>query len=233
MNKRHLTREDGCRVGTINEAFPIVLEIARTSVDDPIRDQAGRDVRELIDFKVHLTSPTIGLIPDFYLDDAPSFAAYFEKQFLAPDGLFGEWFQHQGQLDLVVQHVADVIAEGKQFATRRATLVIPHITEDKSSPTPLGLVSIRIVPRFEGDYVALTFSFTWRTVEALVGFPYSSYGSVRFSQHLTDCIRARLPDEVRQLVRMKDVSYVAHSLHFFVDAYGQKIARKIVNDATS
>jgi diguanylate cyclase (GGDEF)-like protein len=233
MDNRHLTREDGCRVGTINEAFPIVLEIARTSTDDPIRDQAGRDVRELIDFKVHLTSPTRGQIPDFYLDDAPSFAAYYEKQFLAPDGLFGAWFQHQGQLDLVVKHVAEVIAEGKQFATRRATLVVPHVTEGKNSPTPLGLVSIRIVPRFNGDYVALTYSYTWRTVEALVGFPYSSYGSVRFSQHLTDRIRAHLPEEARQFVRMKDVSYVAHSLHFFVDAYGQKIARKIVNDATS
>lgn len=233
IERLNLTREDGCRVRTINEAFPIVLEIARTSQDAPIRDQAGRAVRELIDFKVHLTTPLRDQIPDFYRDEADSFEQYFQREFLEPAGLFGKWFQFDDQLPLVVRHVAEVITQGRQFATRRAVLVIPHQTQGKASPSPLGLISVRIIPRFVGEHVTLTFSYTWRTVEALVGFPYSIYGSVRYSQFLADQVKQILPEEQRPMVRIKDISYVAHSLHFFVDEYGQQIARKIVNDATS
>ena len=232
MTQLGLTRDDGCRVQTLHEAFPIVLEIARTAEDSPIRDQAARDVRELIDFKVHLMNPSRDLIPEFYRDDSESLEAYFQTQFLDADGLFGKWFAHQNQQSVVVNHIAEVIVAGNQFATRRAVLVIPHHTAGATSPSPLGLISVRIVPRFRDSAVNLTYSYTWRTVEALVGFPYSAYGSVRFSEHLTAQIRSLLPEEQRANVRMKDISYVAHSLHFFVDEHGQQIARKIVNDAT-
>lgn len=233
MEPLSLGPTDGCRVHTIKEAFPIVLEIARHSTDAVIRDQAGRGLRELLDFKVHLRYPEQDMIPTFYQDDRQSMENYFRQQFLEEEGLFGKWFRHDAQEDVVVDHVVDVIQNlDQQFATRRAVLVVPHIIQPMQSPTPLGLISIRIVPRFLGDRVALTYSFTWRTVEALVGFPYSIYGSVRFAQHLTNRIREKLPLELRGRVATVDVSYIAHSLHIFVDDYGQTIARKIVNDAS-
>jgi hypothetical protein len=58
---------DGCRIGTVAEAFPVVLEIARkASGEEVITDQAGRTLTELIDFKVHLTNPSQDLVPAFY-----------------------------------------------------------------------------------------------------------------------------------------------------------------------
>jgi hypothetical protein len=69
-------------------------------------------------------------------------------------------------------------------------------------------------------------------VEALVGFPYSLFASVRFGQHLTERLKALLPPEASRTVEMGHVSYIAHSLHIFLDAYGQNIARRIVDDAS-
>jgi hypothetical protein len=69
-------------------------------------------------------------------------------------------------------------------------------------------------------------------VEALVGLPYSLYGSVQFSEHLTKQIRERLPRENLRRVEMGEVSYIAHSLHFFIDQYDQSIAKRIVDDAS-
>jgi len=233
MKPLSLGPTDGCRVATIKEAFPIVLEIARRSKDAAIRDQAGRELLELLDFKVHLHRPEQDMVPTFYQDDRDSMEEYFRLQFLEEEGLFGKWFKHNGQEDVVVGHIADVIQNvDQQFATRRAVLVVPHIVKPMQPPTPLGLISVRIIPRFLSDRVALTYSFTWRTVEALVGFPYSIYGSVRLAQYLTDRVRDRLPLELRGRVATADVSYIAHSLHIFVDDYGQTIARKIVNDAS-
>lgn len=233
MEPLSLGPTDGCRVATIKEAFPIVLEIARHSTDAAIRDQAGRELRELLDFKVHLRRPEQDMVPTFYQDDQGSMEEYFHRQFLEEEGLFGKWFKHDRQEDVVVGHIADVIQNvDQQFATRRAVLVIPHVVKPMQPPTPLGLISVRIVPRFLSDRVALTYSFTWRTVEALVGFPYSIYGSVRLAQHLTGRVQEMLPLELRGRVATADVSYIAHSLHIFVDDYGQTIARRIVNDAS-
>lgn len=78
----------------------------------------------------------------------------------------------------------------------------------------------------------MNYSFTWRTVEALVGFPYSIYGSVKYAQYLTDQIRAALPPAESRTVELGYVSYIAHSLHFFLDRYAQNIARRIVEDAS-
>lgn len=233
MGEWALTSKDGCRAGTIAEAYPLVLEIARRSLGaEPIRDQAGQELRELVDFKVILTNPTQELVPSFYAGEGKSLDAYFNKEFLGGDGLFGSVLQKSGQLIAVLAHVDSAIKEPTaQFATRRAILVIPH--EIKPGPlAPLGLVSIRIVPRFKGDRVRLSYSYTWRTVEALVGFPYSLYGSVKYSQHLTRLIQERLMPEQARRVETGEVSYIAHSLHIFVDEYGQNIAKRIVDDAS-
>lgn len=228
-----LTQEDGCRVNTIAEAYPIVLEIARRGDSETITDQAGQVLRELIDFKVELLNPSQNLIPSFYKIEEDSFEEYYQSQFVSPTGLFRKVFHETEQLECVLTHLANVMkTPGKQFSTRRAILIVPHDAKKDKEVAPLGLVSIRIIPRFVGVRPRLSFSYTWRTVEALKGFPYSLFGSVKFSQHLTEMLKKRLPQEVARQVEFGTVSYIAHSLHFFLDDYGQNIARRIVDEAS-
>ncbi len=229
-----LRGEDGCRVETIAQAYPLVLEIVRNASDSPpIRDQANLELRELIDFKVHLINPGQDLVPAFYEHEKDSLEAYFHRQFIDPNGLFRSKLENSEQLESVLNHVVTVVSNpGHQVVTRRAILVIPHEIKNRTDPDPLGLVSIRIIPRFAQGRLRLHFSYSWRTVEALVGFPYSLFGSVRFSQHLTDQISTRLRNKFTLQVEMGEVSYIAHSLHFFMDDYGQHIARRIIDDAS-
>jgi hypothetical protein len=234
IDRMALSQEAGCKVDTAAEAFPVVLEIARNaSSEATIRDQAGQELRELIDFKVHVKDPARDQVPAFYRDEEASLEEYFRREFSGAEGLFGRRFIETRQLDSVLTHVASVIADRRRrFATRRAILVVPHEIRDGEDLAPLGLVSVRIVPRFLQSRVRLYYSYTWRTVEALVGFPYSLYGSLKFSQYLTDQIRHRLEPEYARQVELAEVSYIAHSLHMFMDDHGQGIARRIIDDAS-
>jgi hypothetical protein len=234
LDRLSLGQEDGCRVNTIAEAYPVVLEIARhTREQDIIRDQAGQQLRELMDFKVHLLQPARDMVPSFYSGDQRSLNDYFDREFLSDAGLFSSRLKANGQLEAVLEHVAAAIRNpDDSFSTRRAILVIPHEVTTGQELAPLGLVSVRIVPRFVALRPVIHFSYTWRTVEALVGFPYSLFGSVRFAQHLTDRIKAVLPPDLQRSLEMGTVSYIAHSLHFFLDDYAQNIARRTVDDAT-
>ncbi|WP_156920931.1 thymidylate synthase family protein [Fundidesulfovibrio putealis] len=228
-----LRREDGCRLHTASEAYPTVLEIARTSVGIPlITDQAGQELRELDDFKVYLENPTKDRIPEFLHDETEQLNNYFQKTFLDEESLFGKPLQRDKQLECVLRHVKNILTERNRFATRRAILVVPHDVKEGSDISPLGLVSVRILPRFENDRAILHYSFTWRTVEVLVGFPYSLYGSICFGEYLTDKVKSMCGPALENGVKMGSLSYVAHSLHMFVDGYGQNIARWIVNSAT-
>jgi diguanylate cyclase (GGDEF)-like protein len=242
MQKRFLSRpvdtrnmrlgdQDGCRVQTVAEAFPVVLDIARNAgPEEVVKDQAGQQLRELVDFKVHLLYPAQDIVPVFYNQEKTLLDEYFNKQFLDPHGLFGEHLEHQ--LDPIMHHVKNVIEAQIPFSSRRAILVIPNIISG-NEPQPLGLVSIRIYPRFVLGRVRLHYSFTWRTVEALVGFPYSLYGSVCYGLHLMERIRNMMPTDHRRQIEMGELSYIAHSLHFFIDEHGQNIARKIVDEAST
>jgi len=234
MEGMSLMREDGCRVKTVAEAYPVVLEIARQINEEAqIKDQAGLYLKELIDFKVYLTNPEQDIIPTHFEGDKDTFHKYFEKEFLGPKGLFSQRLKEKGQLEAVLNHLANVIsATEKQFATRRAVLVVPHEVKEGEDLTPLGLISIRIIPRFIDNRIILYYSFTWRTVEASIGFPYSIYGSVQYCRYLTEEIKKRVSSELASRIEMGEVSYVAHSLHFFMDDYGQNIARRIVEDAS-
>jgi diguanylate cyclase (GGDEF)-like protein len=228
-----LTKNDGCNVGTIREAFPIMLEIARNSknVDNTIIDQAGRQIQELVDFKVLLNNPSNQCVPDFYANEKKSLDDYFRMQFLdETNGLFGKIFKENDQLERVLNHTVEAIKNVPPYATRRSILVVPH--KPSKDFSPLGLVSIRIIPRFNDNKITLNYSYTWRTVEALVGFPYSIYGSVKYGEYLTEEIKQLLPAEIKNKVNMGFVSYIAHSLHIFSDEYSQNIARGIISDAS-
>jgi diguanylate cyclase (GGDEF)-like protein len=232
LEKYSLGNEDGFKVPTLSEAFPLMLEIARkASLSKEIIDQAGVSLGELIDFKVELSNPTFNTVPYYYRKETQSFDQYFKFNFLDIEkGLFAK---HLGdQLDIVINHVVDAIQSDSQYATRRAILIIPNKIEIGEDLSPLGLVSIRIIPRYdEKGNVFLSFSYTWRTVEALVGFPYSVYGSIKYSEYLTSLIIERLPAN-RYVVFFDKLSYIAHSLHIFLDNFGQNIAKRIADDAT-
>ena len=88
MDNMALHELDGCRVDTAAQAYPVVLEIVRKADISPIRDQAGRDVRELLDFKVHLTKPEYDMIPDYYSSQKERMQEYFQRAFLRRNTVF-------------------------------------------------------------------------------------------------------------------------------------------------
>jgi hypothetical protein len=234
MDELALGPEAGCKVSTAYEAFPVALELARQVEEPTSTDQAGRPFKELVDFRIILTQPQMDRIPRFHLPEHAEFEKYFDKQFLQRDGLFKASLSKGDQLNLVLKHVGEIVDQGVNTSSRRGILVVPH-TPHKSLPlSPLGLVSVRLIPRASSDAGGTTidYSFTWRTVEALVGLPYSLYGSIRFAEYLTDEVRELVHPKYQRSLRMGRLSYIAHSLHIFLDEYHQKIARRVVNDDT-
>lgn len=229
--------EDGCVVDTMEEAFPTVLEIIRNcSVDnylDNIRDQAGRVFRELPNFKVVVKKPSSKHVPEYYEEEKEQLESYYQSVLGDDDGFFQKFLQKNGQYDAVLSHIKHLIAKGGiQYATRRAILVVPHIIDNPEDITPLGLVAVYIAPRMLEDDVILDFTFTWRTVEAMVGFPYSLYGSVRYAEKILETIqRECLPSQGSRL-KMGTLSYLAHSFHMFLDKPYTQIIRGIINDAS-
>jgi hypothetical protein len=153
---------------------------------------------------------------------------YFDREFCRPDGLFRKQLDLGDQLRVVVEHVVRSVTEWG-FNTRRAILVVPHVPTG-GQPAPLGLVSVRILPRTIGIRTKVDFSFTWRTVEALVGLPYSLYGSVCFSEYLIRMINEEISGH--RTVELGELSYIAHSLHLFADEHSLAITKRIIDDAS-
>ena len=229
-----LSLHDGIRVGTISEAYPILLHILRSrDTTAHVLDAAGVEMIDLMDVKVVLTDPERDMIPAFHSDARDDFDRYFQATFLDENGEFAKAMGKE-QIERVVQHVVDAISRPVPFSTRRANIVLNHDLTKVPPPdlSPLGLISVRVIPRLEDEIMRLYFSFTWRTVEALIGFPYSAYGSVRFARHLTDAITADVGTRGALPVELGPLAYIAHSLHFTTDEYGQKIAREVVRRAT-
>lgn len=228
-----LDNTHGCRAQSIAEAYPIVLEILRNSAlesKEYIVDQAGRKLFELIDFKILLENPRSDDLPGYYKNDIEELENYYNKTFGDKTGLFKQEFLKHNQIDTMIRHIVQAITnDEKRYATRRAILVVPN--EDTTPGRyPLGLVSVWLAPRFIGDSVTIDFSYTWRTVEALVGLPESMFASVKFAEELTSKIIMQCGNE--PLIKMGKVSYIAHSLHMFLDTQSMNIIRGIINDVS-
>jgi len=89
------------------------------------------------------------------------------------------------------------------------------------------------MPRLRQDRWHLDFQWIWRTVEALVGFPFSAYGSIRWSEEFFDAVRSELGQlSVNVPVELGELTYVALSFHMFLDIGDEEIARAIVLDAS-
>jgi diguanylate cyclase (GGDEF)-like protein len=232
-----LDHRDGCKVPTIREAFPIVLAALRDAAErdeTQIHDETGETLVELLDYKIELSAPRREQIPD-YLDrhspgEQSDLEHYFERNFLAADGKFTPFMTAPDVLDPLLEHLEGTMRARPPHVTRRALLVVPHEIEAGVPLGPLGLIAMRCTPRPVNDRVNLYFSLYWRTVEAFIGLPYSLYGSVKLAEHVTQELRRRFrPGEPR--LHLAGVTYVASSLHMYIDALGQNIARRIVNDA--
>ena len=225
---------DGCHVRTIADAYPIVLEILRKQkreCEKEIKDQAGRNLVELIDFKIVLSEPSSVELPDYYISDEKLLNDYYAKIFGDDDSLFRKELNKNAQLDTMIKHVIQAVTCQKQYATRRAVLVVANEVEDEDNFSPLGLISIWLAPRFDGNRVVLDFSYNWRTVEAVVGLPLSMYASVKFAEEVTSLIKERVAQS-EYSITMGKVSYIAHSLHMFLDCESMGIVRGIINDAS-
>jgi hypothetical protein len=99
---------------------------------------------------------------------------------------------------------------------------------------PLGLCTIHVMPRFREERWHLDFQWVWRTVEALVGFPFSAYGSITWSREFYDDVRRELANRADTVdVDLGELTYVALSFHMFLDSGDREIARAIVLDAYS
>jgi diguanylate cyclase (GGDEF)-like protein len=234
-SKAALGPSDGFRVKTGAEAYPLALELLRSDIEDEdlIEDQDGLKLRELVDFKVVVEEPDREQIPWFFRREKSELDSYFKKQFIEENGIFSQKLKVNDFEDRVLNHIKWAIEprpDGSPFATRRSILVVPHEpSENPETMSPLGLVSIRLLPRISSTEVVVNFSFTWRTVEALIGFPYSLYGSLRYAEYLKNKLARLCPDLP---IRLGFVSYVAHSLHFFVSKESHIIARRIVSESS-
>lgn len=229
--------EDGCVVDTMEEAFPTVLEIIRNcSVNnylDNIRDQAGRVFRELPNFKVVIKKPSSKHVPEYYEEEKEQLEFYYQSVFGDEDGFFQKYLRENGQYDSVLRHIEYLITEdGIQYATRRAILIVPHVIDNPEDITPLGLVSAYIAPRILGKDIILDFTFTWRTVEAIVGFPYSLYGSIRYAEKILGAVQRECSSSQGSRLKMGTLSYLAYSFHMFLDKPYTQIIRGIINDAS-
>lgn len=235
--KIHLGISDGCIVETLEDAFPTVLEIIRNCPSkmsyDQVSDQAGRSLKELSNFKVVIKKPSSKSVPAYYEEEMDRFEKYFQTVFDDENGFFQKHLRKDGQYEAVINHILNLISEnGLKYASRRAILVVPHTIDNPRDITPLGLVAVYIAPRISPDGIVLDFSFSWRTVEAVVGFPYSLFGSIKYAEKILATVQERCTSPQRGRIKMGSVSYMAYSLHMFVDESYARIVRGIVNDAS-
>jgi hypothetical protein len=243
-NKRFLQRKlpydrlqlkitDGCRTDTIAHAFPIVLEILRDKLEEgkEITDQAGRKLLELTNFKILLETPRIEKLPEYYCFDEKMMDNYYDSVLGEDDGLFRKRLNKNNQIDEMIKHVVSAIGGKNLYATRRAILVVQNEIQSTDNYSPLGLVAIWLSPRFDENKVVIDYTYTWRTVEAIVGLPLSLYASVKFAEQLTEMISTQSKNSKHE-VKMGHVSYIAHSLHMFTDEECLNIVRGIVNEVS-
>lgn len=227
-----LPSTDGLKSTTSAEAYPRIISILHSESLPKNVDFFNREFIEVTAFKLVLTAPSEEKIPDYWSEDEGELESYFQRQF-GKDGLFGlrlySWGEvnHADQVKGVLEEAAKAI-RGK-IASRRIMLFIADSADDLKKP--LGLVGVQILPRLVEGRWSISFNWIWRTVEALVGLPFSLYGSIRFSEELVNKLNQELTAEGTARVSIDTLTYIALSLHLFVDEGDQHIARAIVTAA--
>ncbi len=229
-----LSITDGFRCKSLADAYPQAIQLLRSSDEAAQTEPNRRSFREFPCFKLVLTDPFQDEIPDYWADEDKSLKDYIIKNFTSPDGLFGKRLiktlsDGQNVRDFGIE--ALVLAIKERRPTRRITL--PVATGDVQLDQPLGLVMVQIMPRYREGRWHIDFQWIWRTVEALVGFPFSAIGSIRWSRDFFNSAKQRLREnDDLTPIELGQLTYLALSFHMFLDLGDLEIARAIVQDAS-
>lgn len=225
---------DGLRTRTFADVYPEALQLIRGA--DPALDHEEPrrgTFREITGFKVVLTEPLKEKVADYWKPDESSLKEYYERSFEDADGLFGKPLQSAAfgstlaMEDFAVQAVAEATAS--KIPTRRINLPVTPDALDQ----PLGLNCIQLMPRERNGAPVLDAIFVWRTVDALVGFPFSAYGSIRWTEDFLAKVNKRIGiEDGVPPVRAGTLTYIALSFHMYLHDGDVEIARTIVLDAS-
>lgn len=231
--ENQLSIDDGLRCRSLADAYPQAIQLLRGSNEAPQTETTRRTFREFPCFKLVLTQPFQDDVPDYWLREKASITDYYEKHFSSPQGLFGKRLVTFGDHEQTVRDhgVASAVAAIRERRPTRR-IMLPVATSDELD-APLGLSMIQVLPRERDGKWHLDFQWIWRTVEVLVGFPFSANGSIRWSDEFFKSVQERL-EAVGDVDRLErgQLTYVALSFHMFLDVGDKEIARAIVQDAT-
>ncbi|WP_330084351.1 GGDEF domain-containing protein [Methylocystis iwaonis] len=228
-----LSINDGLRCKTLADAYPQAIQLLRSSNEPPQKEPTRRTFQEFPCFKLVLTQPFQDEVPDYWFKEQSSIEEYVSRNFTSPEGLFGKRLVHSGSQTQATRAFgvsAAVSAVKEKRPTRR--IMLPVATGDELDQ-PLGLSMIQVLPREREGKWYLDFQWIWRTVEVLVGFPFSAIGSIRWSEQFFRSVKEQLDaDGYVDRLELGQLTYVALSFHMFLDIGDREIARAIVQDAT-
>lgn len=240
LDKFRLDQYDGCRGESLRKIYPVVINNIREINLQLNTDYSNKQFKELTDYKIILTNPLEDNIPWFYENDKVSFDDYYKNNFLEEGGTFYNKLNDQNQAEIVTNHIVEYLklSDNKKIINTRRAIIILNNNLIGEKLDPVGLVSIRIYHNFNPDgSININFTYIWRTVEVIVGLPYSMYGSIRYSKFLLEKIINKLKKAENLKINIKniklgDLTYIAQSLHMFKDNYSENIAKNIVDEAT-
>lgn len=225
---------DGLRTRTLADAYPEALQLVRGANDPDDHQEPRRGLfREMTGFKIVLTDPLAERVPDYWKEENGTFERYYADSFVDPAGPFGKRLNGMWQggtrtlLEFATSQTADAAVKG--VPTRRINLpIVPDELEH-----PLGLSSVQVMPRAHDGVDTLDMIFVWRTVDALVGFPFSAYGSIRWSEDFLASVNQKVKATPgSRALRLGSVTYIALSFHMYLHDGDVEIARTIVQDAS-
>jgi len=229
-----LGHSDGIRCGTLAEAYPRIIDMLRSMSGTAQSDHMSRNFRELTGFKLVLeTATSEPVVPYYWSQEVSSLDEYVDKQFVQADGLFAQALKGTGPGG---RGQGPVPGGGKcgRICDPGGSRQPPHCHDRRTSARGLAQAAwARLRPhsaRATKGRWKLHFQWVWRTVEALVGLPFSAYGSIRQSESILRQVNAALGQRPVP-VEMGEVTYFALSLHLFLDEGDKDIARTIVLDA--
>jgi hypothetical protein len=231
-----LKASDGLRARTLADAYPRAIQSLREDDQVPQSEPYRGEFKEFLAFKVQLSSPTQDRVPDYWQGEQDTLDRYYQRNFVDREtGIFAQRLLrkvgNQTARDAAVAAVVEAL--GGKHPTRRILLPLAQVAESFSDIThPLGLTAIQLLPRQRGGRWYLDFGWVWRTVEALVGFPFSAYGSIRWSEDFLKSAQEQFAViSGGPTLEFGELNYIALSFHMFTDVGDAEIARAIVADA--
>jgi GGDEF domain-containing protein len=225
--------ENEFKCSKLSQAYPHVLRALRHKNCPVYVEPHGEQLAELTCVHIHIRNPNIDDLPAYWAKSSKELNEYYQRAF-AHGSLFGRRFYDWGakgdqkgsdQVDRAINFTMDAIK--KTDIARRIILATPE-PPGTTDPDPLGLTAVYVFPRFRGEPKSwyVDFIWVWRSVEAIVGFPFSAHGSVRFSNEFVEKVKVRLGSTDFN-VRMGELTYIAISMHLYCDPADLAIARHI------